>query len=385
MTLEEYLKPLDIHEIEHQPIQDVLLTSIVTLGIMIFQALNIWLVINGMPLLLGALFHFGLSGLAFIYGKILGKADRDQRYALMLSVCSMALGPFGAAGVFFALWMTVFYTRYSQSFAEWFSSIFPEMHMTIPEIVHDRIQTGRDLSSKSYSVLPFLEIMSIGSESQKRMALSRMALMFNPGFAPAFRKALTDNSNAIRVQAATSVTRIENMFLERTMKMNKVVQRFGKKPEVKMLLARHYDDYAYTGVLDQEREYDNRKKALETYMEYLKEKPEDLEARLAVGRLLVRNGDTTGAADWFAKSLAERFISPAILMWYAECLYKLGRFRELRRVASENFHVLSQTIGNRSDVSDAMKLWISESVPQLSTIVVENAPNPTASIAGGQA
>lgn len=373
MTLEEYLKPLDIHEVNHQPIQDVLLTSLVIIGVLLLNVINLMLIINhGLPILIGILLHLGISGLAFLYAKAVGRAGRDQRYALMLAVCSMAIGPFGAVGVFFALWMTVFYTRYSQSFLEWFGSIFPQAYVSIPERVHDNIQTGRDLSSHPYSVIPFLEVMTIGSESQKRMALSRMALMFSPSFAPAFKKALTDSSNSIRVQAATSVTRIENSFLQRTIQINKVVDRFGKIPEVKLIMARHYDDYAYTGVLDPEREYENRKKALEAYMDYLKDKPDDLDARLAVGRLLVRSGDDVGAADWFGKSVNEAFISPSLLIWYTECLYRLGRFKELRKVASEHFNTISQAAGSRSDVSDAIKIWISETVPQLSAITVDN-------------
>ena len=45
------------------------------------------------------------------------------------------------------------------------------------------------------------DVIALGTESQKRRALTRMTDQFDPSFSPAIN-ALQDDSNAIRVQAA---------------------------------------------------------------------------------------------------------------------------------------------------------------------------------------
>jgi tetratricopeptide (TPR) repeat protein len=362
MTLDDYLKPLDIHEEKHQSLVRTPLFIVVGVIIFLLQALNTYLLLwAGMWPIVAFFFHVAMVVACLLFAATERRLEGDARFPLLLAVTTFALGPFGAFGCVLAVLLDVIYSRYAQNFSEWFASIFPQADHTLSEETYENISTGRDLTYRDYSVQSFMEVMSIGSEGQKRSALGRMTLLFNPRFAGAFRKALTDSSNTIRVQAATAVVRIENGFLQRALKISRILKFQPNNPDIKLALARHYDDYAFTGVLDPERENANRKRALESYMEYLKLRPDDNTAKLSVGRLLMHSGDTAAAADWFAKSIADRTATDAMVGWYMECLFLLGRTRELRAVASQH---LAQ-ISNIPDMAESVKLWLGAAVPQM--------------------
>ena len=106
--------------------------------------------------------------------------------------------------------------------------------------------------------------------------LSRMTERFDASFSPAFNKALNDRSNTIRVQAATAVAKIEKQFMNRLMRITEAAELYPNDIEIKLVMAEHYDDYAFTGILDNERERINRRRALKHYQEYLKECPDKL-------------------------------------------------------------------------------------------------------------
>jgi tetratricopeptide (TPR) repeat protein len=221
---------------------------------------------------------------------------------------------------------------------------------------------GRDESSKTYSVIPFLDVLSFGNETQKRQALAKMTSHFHPNFAPAFKKALSDDSNTIRVQAATAITKIENQFTERLMKLAKVKEQYEREPVVVLALAEHYDNYAYTGLLDADREQANRQRAFEHYQEYLELDPQSLDVRTRVGRILMRNKEFDKACEWFRKCADLGYVSEAIFQWYSEALFECGRYDELRRLtASSHQHPATQTAAAVQPfaVKEALGLWSS--------------------------
>ena len=184
------------------------------------------------------------------------------------------------------------------------------------------LEIGRDENPFQYSVIPFMDVMEIGNVGQKRDALSRIASSFSPRFAPSLKKALQDESSAIRVQAATAITKIENRFHDKLLKIVQLHREHPKNPVIKKALAEHYDNYAFTGLLDSEREHLNREKARELYLEYLQLRPEDVDVRLKIGRLLIRNDYLDQAVDWFKHSLDDGYTTDSMKVWYMECLYR---------------------------------------------------------------
>ena len=355
--IEEYLKPTDVHELKRERNFSAFEFCIVNACLLVGHALNLyWVFFQGLSLFWGGLLHLIFVGLAGFYAMIKYQMRSDARYALLLFIGTSLTGAFGAAGTLIMTLINLLFHSVAHGFYDWYYAIFPPRKTSLPEIIHEDILTGRDESSKRYSVVPFLDVMTIGSDQQKRDALSRMMLMFHPSFAPALQKGLKDPSNAIRVQTATAIAKIENLFLEKSIKVNRVVVMHPDNPQVKLAQAKHYDDYAYTGILDAEFEAINRAKALEAYREYHAMRPDDLEARLAIGRLLIRSERTEEARTWFKQCIDAGYASQPIVMWYMESLYKLGRLDELRAIAINRADVLKYE-SYQPALVESIRLW----------------------------
>src|SRR5690606_10499429 len=95
---------------------------------------------------------------------------------------------------------------------------------------------------------------------------------------------------------------------------------------VLLALAEHYDQYAYTGLLDAEREHVNRDMALEYYNRYLEFNSQDVNVRARIGRIYMRNKQYDEAAAWFRKCIDVGYKSESIQQWYMEALFASNRY-----------------------------------------------------------
>lgn len=278
----------------------------------------------------------------------------------MLVIVSAVAGIFGAVGALFGYLAYLVFTQNAQEFSDWYESIFPEDLPTAPQKIYDDILEGIDENPRAYSVMPFIEVMQLGSEQQKRRALARMTSNFHPRLAPAFKIALKDASNTIRVQAATAVAKIEKKFMATRDQIE--MARVKEPHNIRLLfaLAHFFDEYAFTGILDAGLEKTNRARAIETYKAYLKQDPTHKETWVAIGRLLYRDQQWEDAAEWFRQALERDWHMPQMILWYVECLFRLGRYAELRRIAAAYGRgITHQDIWPRN-VREAMNLWTAE-------------------------
>jgi len=153
---------------------------------------------------------------------------------------------------------------------------------------------------------------------------------FRPEGAPALQSARSDSNPAVRVQAATAAASIENAFLEKAMEMEQAAKADPGNEEAQLSVARHFDNYAFSGILDGDRQGENRRKAEECYRNALALNPTLGDALLGVGRLMVRTGRLDEAARWFEAGFARGVIRPSEIAWYMEAVFKLGDFDRLR-------------------------------------------------------
>ena len=133
---------------------------------------------------------------------------------------------------------------------------------------------------------------------------------------------------------------------------------WNPKPAARLALARLYDDYAFTGLLDPERESSYRALALDAYRAYLDVRADDVGVLLSVGRLMLRERRFADAIEWLERAFRSGMPSSKEAVWYMECLFHLGRFGELREMA-HRFHPDRQDDDPRlpDAVVDALSLW----------------------------
>lgn len=259
----------------------------------------------------------------------------------------------GAACLAFVLYLR--HARHSRPFEEWYKELFPERGRRIYERVYEELQlTVRQRASKS-EVIPFADVINYGSREQKQLAISLMSRHFEPPFAPVLKRALEDRDNSVRIQAATAITNLESQFAERVMTLEK---RIAGDPAPRHLLelARHFDRYAFSGLLDDERSQRARARAIETYRRYLDDEPDDLFARVAIGRLLLRSGDAAGARDWLRAAHERHGGHPSIDNWLLEAHYRLGDYGEVRRLA-RSLAAGADGRAARDVLGDSTRLW----------------------------
>jgi tetratricopeptide (TPR) repeat protein len=303
-----------------------------------------------------ATLHLAVVGILLLYWGFVWRREGDQLVALLLLSMTLVLGPLGPLGTALCLLLTHRFRKSSQSFQEWYESLFPSVLTEYAKEVLEQVEAAETDSSHASGPVPFIDVMTVGSFRQKQIVLGLIAKHYRPVFAKTLLLALRDESNAIRVQAATTMARIENRFLSRTVKLIKEVEESRNAPASLLRLAQHYDDYAFTGLLDTTRERENRAKALETYKKYLELNPADPAVRNAVARILVRRKAIDEAIEWIRESVEQGYSSPQMLLWWVECEFERGSWNKVRELVGSNGEFFGrQDFPNK--LSEALELW----------------------------
>lgn len=360
-VVEDVLAPEDVHDantITEATASNglfVILAIVLTLA----HGFNLWLFLNsGMWPIIPVIIHCIISAVAAIVTYAQYNRGLDVQHLAIMTIVSSVAGIFGTIGALFGFLSTLVFRSRSQEFSDWYESIFPTDLPSEPETIYDRIIEGIDENPSHYSVMPFTDVMRLGSENQKRRALAKMTSRFSPRFAPAFRLALSDHSNTIRVQAATAVAKVERDFGRKLERIEMARAKDPQNPVLTLALAKFYDDYAFTGVLDPELEKLNRERAINTYKTYLQHDPNASEAYTAIGRLMFRNQQWADAADWFRHALDRGWTSNTMILWYFECLFRLGQFKELRRALLDYGRGIVNQDELPADVRESISLWM---------------------------
>ncbi len=276
----------------------------------------------------------------------------DLRLPLLLVVTTATFGPLGAVGTMLTAGMAYIYARSARPFEEWYAALFPQAGPADP------LRAALSGDADRASVAPFADILAFGSVDQKRELISLVANEFRPAFALALRLALDDSDNAVRVLAASAITRIEHDFVTRSVALEEAVRAKPSDASRLRTLAVFHADYANAGIFDAERARQAHEGASRAYLDYLRLVPEDDAARAAIGALLLQDGQVEEAAAWMETSLADADARPLVLLPYMDALYRLGRFGEVRRLAAAHFAEMK----SRDDVSlvaiEMMRLWV---------------------------
>ncbi len=310
---------------------------------------------------LGAL-HLGITGALILWYRFSPGVRTDVRIPLFLIATTGALGPVGPAAALTVMALSSWFMRSATPFEEWHRNLFPEMaDDAVGEMVRRAALAEVDNPA---SLAPFSDVLAFGSLHQKQALIALLNRSFRPAFGPILKRALTDESNAVRVQAATAINHLENTLHARTLELSRQAREQPDNPAALLALARHYDEYLYSRILDPRREKETQKRAIEAYTRYLAMQPGDPEARSGAGRLFLRCGHYTEAAESLKTVIEGGAAGPHTKLWYLESLYRLGRYAELRagaRLLNEDPAAGTLPFAAR----DTLQLWATqEAVPQ---------------------
>jgi polysaccharide biosynthesis protein PelE len=328
-----------------------LVTAAVELGLMTLlrTAPETW------PIALGV--HLGACGV--VGAAALMRPDERDEHRL-LQTLAVTLPFFSALAPVLLLLFYPLYLRFRATatpFAEWYRQLFPEDEGALSAQLYQSI-VRRELPRSDYTpVVSYMDMISHGTVDQRIAVIAAVARNFRPVFAPVLKAAVADANPEVRVQAATAIAKITDDFVGRAQALEILLARNSEDTKCMRELAKAYDAYAYTGILDDTLEQNNRVRALQLWLNYCELAPGDRDALLAVGRLLMRLERHSLAAQWLEKAFAEGRATRQSVLWYMEVLYAQGRTDALRALAAQTVTDLAQDRTLSPKAVSAAQLW----------------------------
>ncbi|WP_417519549.1 tetratricopeptide repeat protein [Minwuia sp.] len=336
----------------------------VAIGATLVECLICWLLwIEYRPLWIAPALHVAVCSAVALAAWHLKPNGGRSRFLALLALTLVFLGPFGPLGTMLAMLLHMFFRRRATPFDEWYQSLFPEEIDEPSRRLYEMLMRGLADSASQENVTSFTDVLQYGSIEQKRAVISLLSRDFRPEFAPALQSALSDANPAVRVQAATAAANIEGDFLERAIDLETAARKAPSSAETQFLVARHFDDYAFSGILDGDRQAENRRKAETFYRKTVELDPEHEDAALRVGRLLVRQGRLEEAEKWFEAGFTNGFVGPAQLSWYLEAAYRLGNYDKLRYAVAGFGEEILEHPSTSERLRDVVRLWLGHDLP----------------------
>ncbi len=264
-------------------------------------------------------------GMAVLYLRTGGK---NFRFSFLLFLACGFLGPYGALLGFLAPAVFVLCPKSKSDPLAWMEAFFQPPHMSDDEKIQEQLVLGVEKPLRKYAVEPFQDVLAFGSILQKQMAIAQMTRYFCPAFAPLLLQAARNPEPAVRVQAATALAHIERDFMAKRMRLENDIRRFPL-PDRQLALARLYDTYAFTGLVDADTRQLLRDNAIRIYERYLTG-IKDLRTSVFLARLYVRRGLPEKAVETLKAFALAGQLSPDEESWYMEALFRQRRLKELR-------------------------------------------------------
>ncbi len=218
----------------------------ITLGTFALEAGGLFYLTQGrLPPFLALALHFVVVALLGLWTLHQHRSDRDLRLPFLLMVSTTTLGPLGPLGTMMSVGLAIWFARDPVSVEEWYAGIFPAEELEA-DLELDRVARTVQGAEAKGNITPFVEIMRFGNVRQKQALIALITKHYRPAFAPVLNQALQDPSNAVRVHAATAISKIEADFLDQSLKLQERARQSGDEAEPILALASHYDSVCST-------------------------------------------------------------------------------------------------------------------------------------------
>ena len=293
------------------------------------------------------------------------KIEENNAFPEIAFLFVLTLGPVGALGMALTLLLYAHYRKRSTPFETWYKKLVPQYSTTEQERSMERfLSLSRDNDFQDIPPTPFADVLSSGSQSEKRSMLTLMLRNYHSSFSPIFLQALNDSDSAIRVYAASMVSKITDDFHAENIELEKRKLENPSDLENLYQLAKHYDERATAGLSDDESLQQFRKKAQYCYMQLYKIQPSNIEIQWRLGRLLLRYGKHVAAANIFEGALnllasKNETADPFQLVWYWQCLYEQSRYAKLRQQIQKYRHQIPEDSLLQLTMIENIDVWIS--------------------------
>jgi hypothetical protein len=269
----------------------------------------------------------------------------------------------GPLGCFIAIVSNTFNFFYSQklkvSFSDWlFSYLYAEdANEKDSDKIYKRIVSGQEVFADSIDTEPLIDIMGFGTLEQKQAALIKAVKHFRPQLMmPVLQMGLDDPNNAIRVQAAAGLAKIQDDFHKKyTLYESKVLEK-TESPEELVDFARLCEEYSASQLLNSERKAAIIRESIALYERCVKLYPDNIDLKISLIRMLMIDKKKDRAYELLTEVLPlVKDPSPAVAHTLMELLFKMNRFVEMRHFANEWKAEMNKNFGYA--INEKVELW----------------------------
>ena len=284
----------------------------------------------------------------------------DIRDHIISCIFVFFLGPLGC---FIAIVSNTFNLVYSRkmkvNFSDW---LFSYLYAADPreqesDRIYNRIMAGQEIFADSIDTEPLLDIMGFGSLEQKQAALVKAVKYFRPQLMmPVLHMGLNDPNNVIRVQAAAGLANIQDNFQKKyTFYERKVIEK-TESPEELVAFAKLCEEYSVSQLLDSERKASVIRESIKLYERCITLVPGNIDLKISLIRMLIINRKNDQAYNLMTETLPlVKKPSPAVAHALMELLFKMNRFSEMRRFASEWKSEMDKNFGYA--INEKIEIW----------------------------
>lgn len=302
--------------------------------------------------------HFLIIILLAIYNYLLFYKAKDIRLSILLLLSVSFLGPLG--GILTSCTSLFCFRKIfnKETIDDWINTLFPEESMPQSDKLYRNILYGKEVLGKTTAVEPFSDIMDYGNTRQKQKVLGTIAKNFRSALAPVLVKALDDEENVIRVQAAAILTNIEDNINKGLESIENLIKKEKEIPSIYLLekLKNFYFDLLNTGLLELGRLSGIERKIFDIYTEISDKITEENKDYFFLAHLYFTNSN------------------------YEESLKFLNKYRKRKnKTSAEFYHLYLKNLFNLKEFSQ-MYEFIKSNEKELKSIVNQEGNNYSESI-----
>lgn len=309
--------------------------------------------------------HTALLLLIIVILWILQWFSFDVRLVLALFVFTLFLGPLGAFAGLALGGFYLLYRKLASPFSALLEQLFPEEQLDHPVTkLALRIQRGLENVDVDTTAIPFMDIMTFGSLTQRLRAVGLTLRYFHPRLSPVLQTGLKDPNNSVRVLAATSLLALDKHYYNNYLELDEEVRANPRSRFHWLAFAKHAEDYANSRILSSERETKMLKVARQAYESYATLTTMQDEIVVALARIDLRLGDAMRARHSLEELVKRGVRDATVIELLQEAMFRLSDYPGLRALST---YVQQELTGNEMDkevVSHLGRLWTTEAHAQ---------------------
>ncbi len=325
----------------HASKAQLVFTLVVTSVALVFETAILLLFLSGhISLFLALAAHFLVVALCFFFNVI----KWGGRLFYLTTLFVGTLGPIGAAMVILSIALYSIYLMSSESVYALIRELMPEIEKSEADILQHRIRTGMEGGASESEVIPLKEVMLFGTKKQKLIAIENILKYYRPEFISALKLAIVDESNSVRVLAATAISSLEDRFYKRLSQCERSYNDRPGDPEAVLALANEMREYSRFDVFEAERLIEFKKSALEKYEEYLEYVPNDFAVQYKVADLLLEMGSYKEAQEKIQYLIeTDQLTNREGYFKLMEIYFREKNYGKLREFAAEHFNEIMKS------------------------------------------